>query len=169
MHREITVKPLTGLLLRKAYPLAQALGLRDLATWRAFAERFNVKQGDHAPHHAGDAGGILAESLRGYVCGLLFYQVNRRGKDGASLVCDPFLVTDVPRYQASVGALLEASDRIAMECGCKWVRVVLPASCAPLGVDATGCEGALFRAGYALESLSFRRRRALPPGPSLDK
>jgi len=52
---------------------------------------------------------------------------------------------------------------------------VLPAMGDPLEAEGAGCEAALFRAGYALESLNFRRRRALPiaarprgaPGPTI--
>ena len=160
MHREFTIKPLTSWLVQKAYPFAQSLGLHDISSWRAFVESYV------APGAAGadavDSGVIAAENLHGYVCGLLFYQVNRHNKDGAALICDPFLVADLPRYETPVRALLDAADRIALDRDCKWVRVVLPATGDPLNIEGAGCEGALFRAGYALESLSFRRRRALP-------
>jgi len=155
MHREFTVKPLAGRLVQKAYPFAPALGLHDPESWRAFVESYSVGGGSNS-------GVVVTESPHGYVCGVLFYQVNRHNKDGASLVCDPFLAADLPRYETPVRALLEAADRIAVDQGCKWVRVVLPASGDPLDAEGAGCEGALFRAGYALESLSFRRRRALP-------
>jgi hypothetical protein len=156
MHLAFTVKPLAGPLVEKAYPFAPALGLRDLASWRAFVESFGP------PGGGGDSGVIAAEDPRGYVAGVLFYQANRHNKEGASLVCDPFLVADLPRYETPVRALLEAADRVALRLDCKWVRVVLPASGDPLEAEGAGCEAALFRAGYALESLSFRRRRALP-------
>jgi len=157
MQHQFTVKPVTSALVQKSYPFAQALGLGDLAGWRAFVESYT---GNGSP----DSGVIAAENPHGYVCGLLFYQVNRHNQDGASLVCDPFVVADLPRYETPVRALLEAADGIALERGCKWVRIVLPATGDPLNTEASGCEGALFRAGYALESLSFRRRRSLPAG-----
>lgn len=155
MHRDFTIKPLAGRLLEMAYPFAPALGLHDPEAWRAFIESYSAgaKIG---------SGAIVAENPHGYVCGVLFYQVNRHNKDGTALVCDPFLVADVPRYETPVRALLAAADRIAVDQGCKWVRVVLPATGDPLNTEGVGCEGALFRAGYALENLSFRRRRALP-------
>lgn len=156
MYRAFTIKSLTAALVQKAYPFAQVLGLADLAAWRAFVESYTAAGG------AGDSGAIAAENPHGYLCGLLFYQVNRHNQDGAALVCDPFVVADVPRYATPVRALLEATDRIALERGCKWVRVVLPATGDPLSAEGPGCEAALFRAGYALESLSFRRRRSLP-------
>lgn len=161
MHREFTIKPLTSRLVQKAYPFAQSLGLHDISSWRAFVESY-AAPGDTAGADAVDSGVIAAENLHGYVCGLLFYQVNRHNKDGAALICDPFLVADLPRYETPVRALLDAADRIALDRDCKWVRVVLPATGDPLNTEGSGCEGALFRAGYALESLSFRRRRALP-------
>jgi hypothetical protein len=157
MHLAFTTRPLTSALIDKAYPFAPALGLGDLESWRAFVKSYTA---------AGtpDAGVIAAENPHGYVCGLLFYQVNRHNKEGAALVCDPFVVADSPRYATPVRALLEAADNMALERGCKWVRVVLPATGDPLNTEASGCEAALFRAGYALESLSFRRRRSLPVG-----
>lgn len=155
MHRDFTIKPLAGRLVDKAYPLAAALGLRDLEAWRAFVASYTA-----GPNSG--SGAIVAENPHGYVCGVLFHQVNRHNKDGTALVCDPFLVAAVPRYETPVRALLGAADKIAVDQGCKWVRVVLPATGDPLGAEGAGCEGALFRAGYALENLSFRRRRALP-------
>jgi hypothetical protein len=155
MHREFAVTPLTSALAQKTFPFAQALGLADLASWRAFVASY-------AARGEGDTGAIAAENPHGYVCGLLFYQVNRHNQEGAALVCDPFVVADAPRYETPIRALLEAADRIALERKCKWVRVVLPATGDPLSAEGSGCEAALFRAGYALESLSFRRRRSLP-------
>lgn len=157
MHREFTIKPLAPALVEKTFPFAHALGIGDLARWRAFVASYT---NGGAP----DSGVIAAENRHGYVAGVLFYQVNRHDQGGAALVCDPFVVADVPRYATPVKALLEAADKIALECGCKWVRVVLPATGDPLNAEASGCEAALFRAGYALESLSFRRRRSLPAG-----
>jgi len=161
MHREFTIKPLTSWLVQKAYPFAQSLGLHDISSWRAFVESYTPLD-DATGAGAVDSGVIAAENPHRYVCGLLFYQVNRHNKDGAALICDPFLVADLPRYETPVRALLDAADRIALDRDCKWVRVVLPATGDPLNTEGAGCEGALFRAGYALESLSFRRRRALP-------
>ncbi|MCW5773417.1 MAG: hypothetical protein KIT16_17380 [Rhodospirillaceae bacterium] len=160
MHRDYTVKPLTSRLVQKAYPLAQALGIADLESWQAFVASYTRTSDGRK---CADSGVIAAENPMGYVCGLLFYQVDRHKKNGASLVCDPFLVADLPRYVAPVKALLEAADEIALDLGCRWVRVVLPATGDPLNTEGAGCEAALFRAGYALESLSFRRRRSLPP------
>ena len=74
---------------------------------------------------------------------------------------------DQEEWERRVMAL--AAARIAAERGCKWVRIVLPATGDPLNAEPLGCEGALFRAGFALESLSFRRRplpvhrASLPP------
>lgn len=155
MHRVFTIKPLTSDLVQKAFPFAQVLGFADLAAWRAFVESYTAST-------ARDSGVIAAENPHGYVSGLLFYQVNRHKQAGAALVCDPFVVADLPRSATPVRALLEAADRIALERGCKWVRIVLPATGDPLNAEGSGCEAALFRAGYALESLSFRRRRSLP-------
>jgi hypothetical protein len=155
MHRDFTIKPLTDTLVQKSFPFAQALGIGDLDRWRALVASYGGSP---------DQGAIAAENQHGYVAGLLFYQVNRHDQNGAALVCDPFVVSDLPRYATPVKALLEAADGIALERGCKWVRVVLPATGDPLNAEAAGCEAALFRAGYALESLSFRRRRALPAG-----
>ncbi len=155
MHRDFAIKPLTGALVEKSFPFAHALGIGDLARWRAFVASYGGSP---------DSGVIAAENQHGYVTGLLFFQVNRHDQGGAALVCDPFVVADLPRYAAPVKALLEAADAIALEHGCKWVRVVLPATGDPLNAEAAGCEAALFRAGYALESLSFRRRRSLPAG-----
>ena len=153
MHREFTIKPLTAALVQKSFPFAHALGIGDLDRWRAFVASYGGSP---------DSGVIAAENQHGYVAGLLFFQVNRHDQGGAALVCDPFVVADLPRYATPVKALLEAADDIALERGCKWVRVVLPATGDPLNTEAAGCEAALFRAGYALESLSFRRRRSLP-------
>ncbi|MFO0987252.1 MAG: hypothetical protein U1F37_07770 [Alphaproteobacteria bacterium] len=155
MHRDYAIRPLTGALVEKSFPFAQALGIRDLARWRAFVASYVGSP---------DSGAIAAETQHGYVAGLLFYQANRHDQGGAALVCDPFVVADMPRYATPAKALLEAADDLALERGCKWVRVVLPATGDPLNAEAVGCEGALFRAGYALESLSFRRRRSLPAG-----
>ncbi len=157
MHNEFTVRPLAGALVEKSYPFAPALGLGDLAGWRRFVASYDGAA-------ARDSGAIAAEDRNGYIAGLLFYQVNRHNEDGAALVCDPFVVASLPRYATPVKALLAAADTIALERGCKWVRVVLPATGDPLNSEASGCEAALFRAGYALESLSFRRRRSLPAG-----
>lgn len=157
MHLEFATRPLTPALVDKSYPFAPALGIGDLASWRAFVASYTAAASP-------DSGVIAAENPHGYVSGLLFYQVNRHNQDGAALVCDPFVVADLPRYATPVRALLGAADRIALERGCKWVRVVLPATGDPLNDEASGCEAALFRAGYALESLSFRRRRSLPAG-----
>jgi hypothetical protein len=155
MHRDFTIRPLSRALVDKTYPFAQALGLGDIAAWRAFVESYSR-------NGAADSGVIAAENLHGYVCGLLFYQVNRHNQEGAALVCDPFVVADLPRTETPLRALLEAADEMALARGCKWVRVVLPATGDPLNAEGSGCEAALFRAGYALESLSFRRRRSLP-------
>ena len=155
MNRDFTIRPLTKALVDKSYPFAHALGLGDLAAWRGFVESYMRSD-------APDSGVIAAENPHGYLCGLLFYQVNRHNQDGAALVCDPFVVADLPRADMPLRALLEAADTIALERGCKWVRVVLPATGDPLNAEGSGCEAALFRAGYALESLSFRRRRSLP-------
>jgi hypothetical protein len=155
MHREFTIRPLTGALVEKSYPFAAALNVRDLASWRRFVEGYT---GTGSP----DSGVIGADTRHGYLAGVLFYRVDRRNQDGAALVCDPFVVADLPRYAAPVRALLAAADRIAADRGCKWVRVVLPATGDPLNAEPLGCEGALFRAGFALESLSFRRRRVPP-------
>lgn len=157
MHREFAIKPLTPALIQKSFPFAQALGIGDLDRWRAFVSSYTASG-------SSDQGVIAAENQHGYVAGLLFYQVNRHDQGGAALVCDPFVVSDLPRYATPVKALLEAADEIALERGCKWVRVVLPATGDPLNAECSGCEAALFRAGYALESLSFRRRRSLPAG-----
>jgi len=157
MHLEFATRPLTKALIDKAYPFAPALGLADLASWRAFVASYTDSK-------TPDAGVIAAENPHRYLSGLLFYQVNRHNQEGAALVCDPFVVADLPRYATPVRALLEAADKIALERGCKWVRVVLPATGDPIGTEASGCEAALFHAGYALESLSFRRRRSLPVG-----
>lgn len=158
MHREFTIKQLREPLIAKSFPFAQVLGLSDLASWRKFVRR-------HEKGKAGaESGVIVAENAQGYVAGLLFYQVKREGVDGASLFCDPFLVADLPRFETPVRALLEAADRIAVEHGCKWVRIVLPATGETLGPEGASCHAALFRAGYALESMSFRRRRSLPVG-----
>jgi hypothetical protein len=158
MHREFAVKPLSSRLVQKTYPFAQAIGIADLPSWRRYIATYVSGRADGRRA----SGGIVAETPQGYVCGLLLYQANRHNREGAVLVCDPFLVADLPRYDTPVRALLEAADRIAVELGCKWVRVVLPASGDPLGPEGSGCEASLFRAGYALESLSFRRRRSLP-------
>jgi hypothetical protein len=155
MHRNFAIKPLAGALVEKSFPFAQALGIGDLARWRAFVASYSG---------SADSGAIAAENQHGYVAGILFFQVNRHDQGGAALICDPFVVADLPRYATPVKALLEAADEIALERGCKWVRVVLPATGDPLNAEAAGCEAALFRAGYALESLSFRRRRSLPAG-----
>jgi hypothetical protein len=158
MHREFTIKPLTPGLLDKAYPLAQALDIEDLARWRAFVG----SRAAAAAGESGDTGAIAAETPNGCLCGLLLYRVDHGESGGPTLVCDPFVVADMPRYATPTRALLEAADRIAVERGCTWVRVVLPAAGTLPDADGSGCEAALFRAGYALESLSFRRRRALP-------
>ena len=155
MQSHYAIKPLAGALIEKSFPFAQALGIGDLARWRAFVASYAGSP---------DSGVIAAETQHGYVAGLLFYQANRHDQGGVSLVCDPFVVADMPRFAPPAKALLEAADDIAKERGCKWVRVVLPATGDPLNAEAVGCEGALFRAGYALESLSFRRRRSLPAG-----
>lgn len=165
MQHHFTTKPLTSQLVQRTYPFAQALGLQDLAGWRNFVESFASGEARAAGDGALDSGAIVAENPHGYVCGVLFYQVNRHNKDGASLVCDPFLVADLPRYETPIRTLLQAADRIAVDRSCRWVRIVLPANGDPLSADAVGCESALFRAGYALESVSFRRRRALPVRP----
>lgn len=159
MHRIFTTKPLSPNLVEKSFPFAPALGIADLPRWREFVASYTRPE-----CAAAESGVIAAENPHGYVSGLLFYQVNRHDQAGAALVCDPFVVADSPRSETPVRALLEAADEIALERGCKWVRVVLPATGDPLNSESSGCEAALFRAGYALESLSFRRRRSLPAG-----
>ena len=85
MHSQFTIKPVTSALVPKTYPFAQVLGLGDLAAWRAFVESYTGKG-------SRDSGVIAAENPHGYVCGLLFYQVNRHKQEGSALVCDPFVV-----------------------------------------------------------------------------
>jgi hypothetical protein len=155
MQSSFAIRPLIGALVEKSYPFAAALSIRDLASWRRFIAGY-------AENRSADSGVIAADTPHGYLAGVLFYRVDRHNQDGAALVCDPFVVADLPRYATPVRALLAAADRIAADRGCKWVRVVLPATGDPLEAEPAGCEGALFRAGFALESLSFRRRRALP-------
>lgn len=155
MHGTIVVRPLIGGLVQRAYPFAAALGLDDAASWREFVDGFSAGAPD-------GTGAIAAQDASGYVCGVLFHHINRHRRRAAALICDPFLVAELPGCESPVRALLAAADRIAMEQGCKWVRVVLPASDDPLDGDGRGCGPALLRAGFALEGVSFRRRRALP-------
>lgn len=164
MHHNFSIKPLTSQLVRKAYPFGQALGLDDFPSWRDYVK-------SHTRGGKRESGGIVAEGPHGYVCGLLFYRVDRHNKKGATLVCDPFMAADLPRRETPVKALLEAADGIAQDLDCRWVRIVVPANGDPLGPEGTGCEASLFRAGYALENLSFRRRpRRLPASdPGSDK
>jgi hypothetical protein len=138
-----------------AYPFASALGLDDPESWREFVAGFTAQTG------AG-SGAVAAQDASGYVCGVLFHHVNRHRKGSAALICDPFLVAEMPGCESPVRALLGAADRIAVEHSCKWVRVVLPATGDPLDGGGRGCGPALLRAGFALENMSFRRRRALP-------
>lgn len=155
MQSDFTIRPLTGALVEKSFPFAAALGVRDLAGWRRFITSY-TDAGSR------DTGAIGADTAHGYLAGILFYRVNRHNQDGAALECDPFVVADLPRYAAPLRALLGAADRIAAERGCKWVRIVIPATGDPFNAEPAGCEGALFRAGFALENLSFRRRPELP-------
>lgn len=154
-QRRIAIKPLVGPLVRLAYPFASALGLDDPESWRDFVASFT------AGAKAG-SGAIAAQDDGGYVCGVLFHQANRHRARAPSLVCDPLLVAELPGSESLVRALLAAADRIAVEHGCKWVRVVLPASSDPLEEAGRGCGQAILKAGFALEGVSFRRRRALP-------
>jgi hypothetical protein len=155
MPRRIDIKPLAGPLVRMAYPFASTLGLDDPESWRDFVASFT------AGAKAG-SGAIAAQDASGYVRGVLFHQTNRHRARAPALVCDPMLVAELPGSENLVRALLAAADRIAVEQGCKWVRVVLPASGDPLDEAGRGCGQAVLRAGFALEGVSFRRRRALP-------
>ena len=119
MHRDFTIRPLSKTLVGKSFPFGQVLGFSDFAAWRTFIESY-TRNGTP------DSGVIAAENPRGYISGLLFYQANRHNQDGAALVCDPFVVADLPRTATPLRALLDAADTIALERGCKWVRVVLP-------------------------------------------
>jgi len=155
MHRNFDVKPLADRLVQRAYPFASTLGLDDPESWRDFVRGFAT---------AADAGSgaLAAQNSDGYVCGVLFHHVNRHRKGAAVLVCDPFLVAELPGCETPVRALLAAADRIAVEHRCKWVRVVVPATDEPLDGGGRGCGPAILRSGFALENMSFRRRRALP-------
>lgn len=151
----VEIKPLADRLVRMAYPFASALGLDDPESWHEFVAGF-------AAGAAAGSGAVAAQDASGYVSGVLFHHVNRHRKGSAALICDPFLVAEMPGCESPVRALLAAADRIAVEHGCKWVRVVLPATGEPLESGGRGCGPALLRAGFALETMSFRRRRALP-------
>src|SRR5688572_26266748 len=148
MQSNFTIKSVTGELVEKSYPFAAALGITDLASWRRFVAGY---ESGGSP----ESGVICANTPNDYLAGILFYRVSRYNQNGDALNCDPFVVTDLPRYATPVRALLGAADQIATDRGCKWVRVVLPVNGDPLHAEPMGCEGALFRAGYALESVCF--------------
>jgi hypothetical protein len=165
MQIDFTIRPATKRLIRRSFPFGQSLGIADIREWERFVARY-ARPGT-AAKGGGDSGVIAAENPLGYVCGLLFYRVDRHRQNGVSLICDPFLVADMPRYETPARALLDAADGIAIDRGCRWVCVVLPAGEVAAGGDLAGaedagCKAALRRAGYAPESVSFRRRRALP-------
>ena len=145
----------------RAFPLAQAIGLHDLAAWRDFVTEFTREADDRGALVDRDTGIVVAEDPRGTACGMFCYRVDRYPVDGAHLVCDPFVVADLPRYTRPLQALLDEAERIAARTGCDWIRIVLPANGDPLSVNERGCEAALFRANFALENLSFRKHRAM--------
>lgn len=161
MKPELSIEPLTDHLVQMAYPLAQGLDLVDVETWRTFVDR-------HRNDPAGDAGGLVARSVQGYLCGLLLYRIDRRNKNGATLVCEHVVAADLPGRQKPMDALIDAAERIARRSACRWICVALPADGDPFATEATGCQASLFRAGYALEALSFRRRAVSAPGDSAD-
>lgn len=155
------VKPLDASAVAKTYPLAQALGIAEFERWRDFV----IEHASGAVDE-GEAGfgGAVAEDARGYAAGLFCYRIDRRALGGASFVCDPFLVADLPRYDAPALALLAEAERLAERGECRWLRVVLPANGDPLAGRDYGCESMLFRSGFALETVSFRSRRPIGQG-----
>jgi hypothetical protein len=154
-----SVRPLDAEAAAKTYPLAQALGIAEFDRWRAFV----IEHASGAEEGEGEAeyGGIVAEDARGYAAGLFCYRIDRRALSGAALVCDPFLVADLPRYDAPALALLAEAERLAERGECRWLRVVLPAAGDPLAGRDYGCEAMLVRSGFALETVSFRSRRPI--------
>lgn len=155
-----SVRPLDADAAAKTYPLAQALGIADFDRWRAFV----IEHAAGAEDGEVEFGGALAEDARGYAAGLFCYRIDRRTLTGASLVCDPFLVADLPRYDAPALVLLAEAERLAERADCRWLRVVLPASGDPLAGRDYGCEAMLVRSGFALETVSFRSRRPIGKG-----
>jgi hypothetical protein len=143
-------KPLDPALLPKTFPFAQALGFPDFQSWKTYLGRF-----------AGGKGGtgvVVAVDRQGYVSGLFCYRVVNGETDSSLLLCDPFLVTDLPRYDPPTQTLLENAERLAAGHGCAWIEIVLPAPCAVSKLRREGCAGALSRQGFAPQSLTWRKR-----------
>lgn len=157
----LTIVPIDGLLLLRAFPLGQALGVRTLAEWRLFVEGFTSP-----PCAERRTGMVVATDQQGYVCGLAGFRVDMHSCDGPTLVCEPFLVADLPRYAPPLRALLSEIDRIALRLDCKTVRIVMSANGEPLSSNALSDDAALLRSGFALEAVRFRRRARPEPDPN---
>jgi len=149
----LTVRPIDGAAAIRAFPLGQALGARTLADWQRFVALFT------SPTCADcNTGMLVAVDAQGYICGLAGYRVDMHFSDGPTLVCEPFIVADLPRYVPPLRALLAETDRIAIRLNCKTVRIVMAANGEPLSADAMSGDAALLRSGFALEAVRLRRR-----------
>ncbi len=154
MERQFNARALELADADRTFPLAATLGFTALAPWRAFLDTFVAKT-------ASVRGGIaLVEDSRGYVAGFFCYRADDTAADGHCLVCDPFIAAEWPRYATSVRALVAEAERLAREMACPWIRVALDVAGQPLWVEPSGRVAALFRTGFALYDVVFRKHIA---------
>ncbi len=160
MQSDFTIRSLNALLIRRTFPFANAFGVENFSDWEHLATRLNG-----VPPKPERSGVIVAEGPNGIVAGLLAYRVDEAAIQGPILVCDPFWVCNLPRQATPLNALLAEAERISWRCGTRAISIALTANGDPIGSEPTGCEAALFRAGFALDRVAFRKRNAIrPPG-----
>ncbi len=160
MQSDFIIRSLNSQLIRKTFPFANAFGVENLSDWESLAKRLNGVPPD--PKKSGVA---VAEGPHGMVAGLFAYRVDDTAIQGPTLVCDPFWVCNLPRHAAPINALLAEAERISKRCGTRAISIALTANGDPLGAEPAGCEAALFRAGFALDRIAFRKRsRNRSPG-----
>lgn len=158
MQPDFATRAFNTALVRRTFPFARAFGVASLGEWQRLAERLMGKPPNTARH-----GAIVAEDPNGVVAGLFAYRLDETAIDGPALVCDPFWVSDLPRYAPPLNALLAEAERLSWRCGGRSILIALAAHGEPAGAEPTGCEAVLVRAGYALDRVAFLKRSVVRP------
>ena len=150
--RSLSVRPLTANRIAQAYPLAQ-LSFRNCAqaAWDAYARRHLVEESGPAA-----ASGILvADDAKGFIVGLLVYQISDRSGEGRRFQAKTVVVTEpFASGRLDVASMLiDAEEENARERCCSSAEVFLPTERGPR--ESIWWAGLLAERGYSPAGTHF--------------
>lgn len=151
MHRTYTIKSLSSKNAAQAYPLIQAaLPSVSLETWLAYAANINKPTAEATEI-------IIIESTRGYIHGLLHYNVITTLRHGKVLNVENFIALDIGDRAAAIKMLIGVMEDIGRKFHCAAIHTTLPDAWIRAASNATTVLDHLRDAGHERETVKLSK------------